>query len=267
MPKYYNQEKVDLFRQTRIVALKEYPFDPKHNSNTLYSYEKSRKEYLELKEKKKLLQFSNTTIRVVNEDTIDFTKSITRYAEGPILVLNLASDYMPGGGCRSGCLAQEEQLYYCTGYDVILGKHNRDQYYPLKHPEAESILTTGVPVLRSGKYQFLEKSFRTDFLALPALRRPSLENGRYKSKDRETMRKKIESIFLIAAARKYKTLVLGALGCGAYHNPVDEVVKIYQEMILKYKMHFDNISFAVLAKNSKNPNFLEFTKLEKLNSK
>lgn len=259
MSKHFNKPRVDLFRETIRVA-NQYHKPNSDSTNTKYDYDQIKAMY---NSKHDLYKTKSTMIRVINCDTIDFILDVSRYTDGSILVLNLASDYMPGGGCRSGSMAQEEQLYYCSNYDLILGKFNRDQFYPLDHSTAESILTTNVSIIRDGKYNFLEKPLKTDFLALPALRKPDLVNGKYHPKDYYTMTKKIESIFMLAAAKGYKTLILGAIGCGAYQNPTKIVVEIYNDMILKYKTHFNEISFSVLVTDPKNTNFIEFQKLKK----
>jgi len=257
-PKYHNEKRVQLFRDTLKIATAHHMPGP-DSTNTKYDYVAALKAY---QDAKNLYRTKSTIVRVINQDTIDLVLDVSRYSDGTVLVLNLASDYMPGGGCRSGCLAQEEQLYYCTNYDLILGKQNRNKYYPLDHAKADSVLTTGVSIIRNGKYDVLKKGVKADFLALPALRKPSLVKGNYQKQDYETMNRKIESIFLVAAAKGYKTLVLGAIGCGAYHNPPYIVVEIFSKFMQQYRGHFDEITFAVLARDPRNPNFVEFQKLE-----
>uniref|UniRef100_A0A6C0E8N3 Microbial-type PARG catalytic domain-containing protein n=1 Tax=viral metagenome TaxID=1070528 RepID=A0A6C0E8N3_9ZZZZ len=257
-------ERVALFNETIRVAKKNNTPEKSlelmkdKNFNKKYDYESIMESY---KNKiKDLYNTQNTKINVLNQDTIDVALDMNKSGLKP-LVLNLASDYMPGGGCRKGAMAQEEQLYYCSDYDLLLGLHNRDEYYPLDHMKNTSILTKNVTVIRQGNYRWLDNPVRFDFLAIPALNRPILENNKYFVKDLQIMKKKIESIFLIAASEGYRSLLLGALGCGAYGNPVEEVVAIYKEMLTKYKKHFDVVTFAVLSPTPANNNFDKFTVL------
>ncbi len=49
--------------------------------------------------------------------------------------------------------------------------------------------------------------------------------------DKEEMVVKVRLIFQIAQMKGITHLVLGALGCGAYKNPVEEVAKIFHRAI------------------------------------
>jgi len=64
------------------------------------------------------------------------------------------------------------------------------------------------------------------------VRFPEVENGRYAVEaDQETMLGKIRIIMRVAAGRGCKRLVLGALGCGAYDNPVRQVAEMFGKVI------------------------------------
>jgi uncharacterized protein (TIGR02452 family) len=164
-----------------------------------------------------------------------------------VMVLNMASVWKPGGGVRTGKTAQEEVIFRRTNAFMT----HPESYYPLE--DWEMIYSPEVHVVRDSSYKFLpEKEQRIiSMLALPAIRNPQIyiENGIYyytNSEDYDLMSKKIESIFLIGIHEKKEVLILGALGCGAYHNPVDAVLEIFQKMIKKYKNYFRYIGFAVL---------------------
>jgi hypothetical protein len=65
----------------------------------------------------------------------------------------------------------------------------------------------------------------------------------------ELTRRKIESIFQLGILYNYDCLVLSALRNGAYFNPVEDTVKIFNEMIEKYKGAFRRIDFGILEKS------------------
>ena len=50
--------------------------------------------------------------------------------------------------------------------------------------------------------------------------------------DKEMMVLKVRLILRVAKEKGVTHLVLGALGCGAYHNPPEEVAKIFRREIL-----------------------------------
>ena len=152
------------------------------------------------------------------------------------LVLNMASDYRPGGGVSSGRLHKRRELFRRTNYFRCIS----DQDYPLYD---KVILTKNVWVIKDRKYKIIKQSdaFSADFLACPGIRRPELDfdqvTGAKKYGDRkeeESMRMRIRSIFVLAAVMGYKSLVLGALGCGAFRNPIPAVVAIFKKEIKRF---------------------------------
>ena len=99
-------------------------------------------------------------------------------------------------------------------------------------------------------------------IAVAAIRNPKLRaDYTYKNFHYNLMLNKIESIFKIAIIHKHDSLVLGALGCGAFNNPPEEVAKIFKLMIDKYGKYFKKIGFAILVvKNKDSVNIDAFEK-------
>jgi uncharacterized protein (TIGR02452 family) len=62
---------------------------------------------------------------------------------------------------------------------------------------------------------------------------------------------KIRLILNVAIEYEYKTIILGAFGCGAYHNDPKVIASYFKEIIFNenYINCFDNIIFAILGKN------------------
>merc|ERR1712130_778418 len=96
-----------------------------------------------------------------------------------------------------------------------------------------------------------EKTFKLCFVAVAARKSPKLQNGHFSSKDASNMRQKIETIFKIAIDKGHSTIILSALGCGAYKNPPKDVAKIFDEVISMYHHYFKTIKFAILDNNHK----------------
>ena len=59
---------------------------------------------------------------------------------------------------------------------------------------------------------------------------------------------KIKTMFDLAIANNNDAIVLGAFGCGAYHNPPSEIAKLFKEVIDNdgYKNKFSKIVFAII---------------------
>ena len=58
--------------------------------------------------------------------------------------------------------------------------------------------------------------------------------------------------FLEAKYWSKAATILGALGCGAFHNPPEEIVKIFNIYLEKYNGCFKTIVFAVLSRSDNN---------------
>lgn len=225
-------------------------------NNTKYISERYEKPEKSIKYKYDNLNFNinifnkTANIKVFNEDTLVITKELYNKTKSNILVLNMASEYKAGGGVENGAMAQEEELFRRTNYFQSLTQN----YYPLK--DFEAVYTKNVTVLKDEYYQIITP-LQCSFIAIAGLRKPILRNNRYNSIDRDIMYKKIEMIFKIAIVNNHTNLVLGALGCGVFANPPEEVSDIFNELCQKYCKYFDNIYFAI--KSVRDNNFYIFS--------
>lgn len=209
------------------------------------------------------LKQHNVVVEVVNQDTLVGVLELANEELNP-LVLNLASNFKAGGGVRSGAGAQEEELFRRTNYDNCTNQ----SFYPLKNPD-EFVVTENVYIVKDENSVVLDKKDWQcfTFLAMPAIKRPICEpaydeddepinnaNGKpvmtYRDKeDLETMREKIDLIFRYAVLEEFDSLVLGALGCGAYGNPPEDVAELFKEAIETYGGAFKKIRFSVLSRD------------------
>ncbi|OBT92194.1 hypothetical protein VE01_10007 [Pseudogymnoascus verrucosus] len=176
-------------------------------------------------------------ITVIQSDTFDAAIALTSSKPGArVGVLNMASSYQPGGGVLKGSIAQEESL--CSR--STLYPSLRDSFYRL--PTLSAIHSPDIVVFRNSELNgtaILPKAEWTfvDVISCAALKGPDVEvdaQGRKiyaREKDRETMTLKVRLILQIAREMGITRLVLGALGCGAYGNPPEEVAKIFKKVI------------------------------------
>ena len=212
-------------------------------------------------------KLSPTKIRVLNADSIDAALSLSSRTavtpsaptNKPVLILNMANAYHPGGGWLNGALAQEEALCYRSSLSFTL----KNKYYPI--PEAGGIYSPTVLVIRESMAQghnLLDLSKPDDLpvvscVSVAAIRGPYMvKDSRgvdryYYAKDRETMKEKMRVVLRIAAVGKHSVLVLGALGCGAFGNPRVEVVQCWKDVFRETEFGggwWETVVFAVMEK-------------------
>lgn len=194
----------------------------------------------------------STRVRVVNGDS--FTVAIevaTRHstpgkapgeeASARPAVLNLASATSPGGGWRRGTSAQEEALCYRSSLALSLD----DRHYPFR--QLSGVYSPDVVVIREemGKGHALYTCPEAEMPVVsvvsvaavkwPRVRTISHAGGTREvfasDRDRLLTKGKMRVALRLAAARGHGLLVLGALGCGAYANPREEVVECWKEVL------------------------------------
>lgn len=203
-------------------------------------------------------------IDIRNIDTLDMAEEYVRHKLNP-LVLNMASKFKPGGGVVKGAAAQEECIFRRS--NAVLTHYPK--WYPLE--DNEVIYSPKVTIIKDKEYNDLDQTdyWTTAMLAVPAIKNPKTIDGDYADEDSKSlMRFKINAIFLIALKRGHDSLVLGALGCGAYNNPPQIIAEIFKEALKVWHPYFKRIGFAVLANNPQGQQNLEiFTKMLKIEPK
>lgn len=198
-----------------------------------------------------------------------------------VCVLNLASYVGPGGGVHSGAGAQEEYLFRCSDYYRSLYQYGNysTEYGVNPHPEHRyplderygAVFSRDVTIFRDTQaegYRLLGTPYKVNMLAIAAHRNPrtiiSAEGEvRYTPAEAEYMTHKARTILRIAHANGQNALVLGALGCGAFHNPPKHVAEIFKSVINEPEFSglFDYIYFAVINDHNSNGNFEAFDKV------
>lgn len=209
---------------------------------------------------------NSTPIRVLNADSIDAALELsTRYTEKdvahrnekPVLILNMANAYHSGGGWLGGALAQEEALCYRSSLSFTL----KTRFYPI--PSDGGLYSPTVIIIRrsmASGHGLLdlnkpEQLPVVSVVSVAAVRGPVIArdhdgNERYKNiEDRTLMKQKMRTVLRIAAKSGHRRLVLGALGCGAFGNPREEVVECWKETLQEHEFGggwWEEIVFAVL---------------------
>ena len=222
-----------------------------------------------------------TQIFVLKGDCLKKAEALVRNGYNPA-VLNFASAGHPGGGVQTGARAQEETICrrstltrsifsmdakYASqyGYPLFDGNH-----YPLtKSLDFSMIYTPEVTVFREAgqDYTLMEQPFNVAVITNAALNlggRHVLRltpDGHMPDEAKSITRNKIRAILRVGLIKGHDSLVLGAFGCGAFHNPPEEMAQLFKE-ILKEPEFIDRyrlIIFAILSDhNDKSGNFQAF---------
>lgn len=203
-------------------------------------------------------------VTVVNGDCLEVAETLARAGHSP-LVLNMASFRNPGGGVTEGSGAQEENLCRRSNLHTSLFQYvdyaphfgvprNPEFSYPLDM-ESGAIYTPDVTVFKGSEaagYPLLSQPYRVAVISVAAYRNPDLAQGndelRLTEQYAELMKNKARVILRVAALNKHRTLVLSALGCGAYRNPPKHVAELFKTVIeeKEFEGYFDLITFAVI---------------------
>ena len=214
----------------------------------------------------------NTVIEIVNADSIDTGHRLLN--EGFIVaVLNLASDRIPGGGVVSGSSAQEESLfrrsnlfrslYQFSRFAPQYGLTRNREQYPL-NDHFGAVYTPGATIFRTSQregFRLLEIPYALSFIAVAAVRNPELDrHGWMSAHDVELTLNKMRTILRVGLRHGHDALVLGAMGCGSFHNPPKHVAQLFHEVINEpeFRNKFRHLTFAILARGRSMENLAAF---------
>ena len=204
-------------------------------------------------------------ITVVSDDCLDVAHKWVneRKSFDDVAVLNMASRSNPGGGVTKGAGAQEEYLFRSSDYYKYLYRYasyafkynvTRSHYqYPLDK-NFGGIFSKSVTIFRENEesgYCLTDKPWKVNMIAVAGMNSPRLviENGEERIAPDlvEGVMNKIRTVLRIAADQGQKYLVLGALGCGAFHNPPKHVAELFRDILCEEEFFgaFKKICFAV----------------------
>ena len=119
----------------------------------------------------------------------------------------------------------------------MYGVARSPQSYPLNR-DYGGVFSPNVTVFRNTEetgYALLEKPWKVNMIAVGAISHPALETVGGEERIAEYLvpcaKNKLRTIFRIAADNGQKTLVLGAIGCGAFCNPPRHVARLFREIL------------------------------------
>lgn len=222
--------------------------------------------------------FEHTIVEVQNVDCLYAGVQLKEQGYNPA-VLNMASRRNPGGGVVTGAGAQEETLFRRTNlfrslyqfapYAEQYGVKRSCFQYPLDRNYG-GVYTPNAIYFRESEqkgYALLDNPVALSYITVAGLNRPDLTaDGMIADHHVEPIKNKIRTIFRIGLVHSHDSLILGALGCGAFRNPPRHVARLFHEVLEEpeFKNKYRKIVFAILddhnAHQSHNPegNYMPF---------
>jgi uncharacterized protein (TIGR02452 family) len=211
-----------------------------------------------------------TVFEITEETTLEAAERLIQM-HSPIFCLNFASAKNPGGGFLTGAQAQEESLarssalYPCIAQMKAMYSDNKHRNTCLYSDDM--IYSPDVPVFRKDNGDLLDAYYKLSFLTSPAVNagvvREREKNNIEKIDDVMLMR--LEKLLSIAVVKGYKTLLLGAWGCGVFRNNPNDVTNYFKHQLIDNQLfsgYFDKVIFAVYSSSKPNKNIVPF--VEKL---
>ena len=222
-----------------------------------------------------------TMVLVERGDCLKVAKRLVEEGYHPAL-LNFASAGHPGGGVEAGARAQEETI--CRRSTLTRSIYSFDSFYSLKYgythrdgnnyPISRSldfsmIYSPEVTVFREAgpDYTLMDKPFNIGVITNAALnlngRFPIhlTQDGHMPEEAKNVTRNKIRAILRVGLLKGHDSLVLGAFGCGAFHNPPREMAQLFKEVMAEEEFtdRYRLITFAILSDhNDKSRNLESF---------
>jgi len=193
---------------------------------------------------------SSNGIRISVQDIDVITCAL---ANPDCMLLNFASGFHPGGGYLRGSRAQEETICRCsTLYAQIDGNIMYD--YSRKHDTTHSLCTDAVSVttdtqlFRDKDYHFINDPVYIGIITAAApnckIRPGTIDISKLAP---AAMEQRIRRIVDVAVMFHYPVLLLGAFGCGAFHNNPYKTAASFKKVLVDENraVYFDKIIFPI----------------------
>ena len=206
-------------------------------------------------------------IKVFNISVIDLVKLLLQCKLKNICVLCLGNQNLRGGHWLGGFVAQEEDIYRRTDINnkIYINK-SENPHYKIDYENGEVLFTPNVCIVRNKLFQPEPQtcSFSVITAVAPYIKRNKNNEYFMSNADKESIEKSINNIFLVAIKNNIKILILGAIGCGMFHNNPIFVRECFEKHIDLYYTFFTHIFFSVYDVEAKNPksNYAIFKELE-----
>ena len=190
---------------------------------------------------------------VTDETTLEAAKRICRQNDkANPFVLNFANGFQPGGGFLVGAKAQEESLARASAlYPCLIANMAMYEFNQIHRTELCSdwmIYSPQVPVFRNDDGSFTDKPYYVTFLTSPAVnagfllqKEPAKAELIY-----SVNKERIKKFLWLANQKEHQTLILGAWGCGAFRNNIQDIAETFKNLLKnEFANCFERVIFAI----------------------
>jgi uncharacterized protein (TIGR02452 family) len=188
--------------------------------------------------------FVETRVQVSNETTLGAAWRLAQAGLRP-LALNFANGIQPGGGFLEGARAQEETLCRSSAlYATLAGDPMYEHHRARPQPDSTdwAIYSPDVPIFRADDGRELDQPWLLSFITCAAPYAPAI--GQPQAGD--LLQRRIQRVLAIAQAFGYQALVLGAWGCGAFHNDPQRTARDFRSALEgDFRGAFSDVVFAI----------------------
>jgi uncharacterized protein (TIGR02452 family) len=187
---------------------------------------------------------AKTRVQVSNETTLGAARRLAEAGLRP-LALNFANGIQPGGGFLNGARAQEETLCRSSAlYTTLAGDPMYEYHRARPQPDSTdwAIYSPDVPIFRADDGRELDQPWLLSFITCAAPYAPAI--GQPQAGD--LLQRRIQRVLAIAQAFGYQALVLGAWGCGAFHNDPQRTARDFRSALEgDFRGAFSDVVFAI----------------------
>ena len=213
-------------------------------------------------------RYEQTRIEIVNESTLaGCTRLLSTDPTQRITVLNFASAKNPGGGFLAGARAQEESLARSSGlYPSLL---RCSDFYTF-HRQQKSLLysdrmiySPDCPILRDDQGQWLAQPYTVNVITSAAPNAGAIANNDRSEAAQisNVFHERIRKLLALAIDRSCDVLLLGAWGCGAFHNDPRLVARAFHDQLQPkgdFWKRLPRVVFSVLDRHESLGNYRAF---------
>lgn len=199
---------------------------------------------------------------------LDSFKASKKYAiNSRTAVLNFASARHPGGGFEAGSAAQEESLCRASTLYKSLSSDEAKIFYKMQQTgdlglyHSHILVSPNVVVYKDELGRNFEDNYTVGVITAAAVN-VGYARSRCNSADaiKQEMLKRAREVIKVAIDEGYKSIILGAWGCGVFGNSPWDIAEMFRTVLVEegYRWAFDNIEFAVYDTTKQTENYRAF---------
>ena len=195
-------------------------------------------------------------LKVVNDDSFAASEGLDKP-----LVMNFANAHSPGGGFLHGANAQEESLCRTSTLYASIRSREASEMYRYNNTHVSPVesdymlISPNVVVFRGEGFALLENPYTVGVVTAPAPNKRGAAMMASAKTIEETFIRRIRIMCAAAVKYGFKSMVLGAWGCGAFGNDPKDVAEYFKYVLIddEYGKCFDEVCFAIYgSENGKN---------------